>query len=189
MLDLQNWLASPPRWPCLCRHSCFSWLGKGADSEKHCSGPFPVQEETTTGNGESSIRLRNWSLRSGARKRRCGQEVGSWQDLWVSRACWGPGIHCPRALSHHRVRGRKDWKERKGKNKHLLGTNYPLSTVLGGSHMLPHESSQSFEITSVIIPILEMRKQRFKAVRTKILFGQYSGTVKYVNCLLSWEQL
>lgn len=80
----------------------------------------------------------------------------------------------------------KEGLERKEREKQTFGRHLlPTNTVLGGSHMLPHESSQSFEITSVIIPILEMRKQRFKEVRTKILFGQHSGIVKYVHCLLS----
>ena len=98
------------------RQSCFRLAGKGADNEKHYFWPSPGQEETTGGNSESSVRLRSWSLRTGAGKPRRGQEVGSWQDLWASRACWGQEIHCPWALSHHRERGRRDWEVGKGKN-------------------------------------------------------------------------
>lgn len=74
--------------------------------------------------------------------------------------------------------GGKGGLERTGKkgslkNKHLPGTSSLPSLVLGG---LTYATSlmliESFEIISAIIPHpMEMRKQRFRDIRRKILFG------------------
>lgn len=125
-------LPNRPRELCLCADRVVSgWQERVPTARNIISGPSPGREETTRGNSESSVRLRSWSLRTGAGKPRRGQEVGSRQDLWASRACWGQEIHYPWALSHHRERGMRDWKglgSREGEKlilaRHLLSANY-----------------------------------------------------------------
>lgn len=157
-MDLSGESADPPGGCVFLQTRCFRLLGKGADSQQHHLWPL----SSAGGNSESSGRRRSWSPRTGARKRRCGLAVGSWQGLRVSRACWGQGLT---AAGLPPTAGKGDWE----KTEQLLGA-YCLPHSVEWFAYITSESSPSFEIPSVISPILEMRVQRFGEARAEILF-------------------
>lgn len=99
--------------------------------------------------------------------------MGSWRHLWASRACGRFTAQGSPTTGRGEGGLERTGKKGSGKNEHLPGTSSLPSLVLGGvTYATSLMLIESFEIISAIIPHpMEMRKQKFRDIRRKILFG------------------